>query len=183
MSDYEIKQSPVFGTPDTYNSSDELINYLDSVGMNLARVIIEFNALEDEISYYICDLFSADEAEKIYVFIGEMMFKKKALKLLQLYYIECRRRQLDFQDILRDLDNKLQNAAKQRNRVTHGSWLHSNPSKGTPISLKSNNKGLSKTYEQFDVDKLQNILNNITTVRAHLSHFHDRLKNHANKTI
>ncbi|HCM1502538.1 TPA: hypothetical protein N2941_004386 [Vibrio parahaemolyticus] len=176
MSDYRIEQSPILGAPEFYSSSDELIKYLDSVGMNLSRVIIEFNALEDEISYYICDMFSADDAEKIYAFIGEMMFKKKALKLLQLYHIECRSRGLDFQNVLKDLDNKLKDAATKRNGVTHGGWLHSSPTKGTPVSLKSNNKGLSKTYEQFDAEKLQNILNDITTARAHLSHFHDRFK-------
>ncbi|HHX8443213.1 TPA: hypothetical protein ACVO0G_004642 [Vibrio diabolicus] len=176
MSDYRIKQSPIFGAPESYSSSDELTKYLDSVGINLSRVIIEFNALEDEISYYICDLFSDDDAEKVYAFIGDLMFKKKALKLLQLYHIECRSRGLDFQDVLKELDNKLNNAASQRNGVTHGSWLHSSPSKGTPVSLKSNNKGLSKTYKQFDSEKLQSILNDITIARAHLSHFHDRLK-------
>ncbi|WP_038177886.1 hypothetical protein [Vibrio rhizosphaerae] len=176
MSDYRIKQSLIFGAPEPYSSSDELIKYLDSVGMNLSRVIIEFNALEDEISYYICDLFSADDAEKIYAFIGEMMFKKKAMKLLQLYHIECRSRGLDFQDVLKDLDKKLKDTATQRNSVTHGGWLFSSPSKGTPVSLKSNNKGLSKTHEQFDVEKLQSIINDITTARAHLSHFHTRFK-------
>ncbi|MGY3571783.1 hypothetical protein [Vibrio paucivorans] len=176
MSDYTIKQSPIFGAPESYGSSDELIKYLDSVGINLSRVIMEFNALEDEISYYICDLFSADDAEKVYAFIGEMMFKKKALKLLQLYHIECRSRDLDFEDVLNDLDKKLKGAASQRNSVTHGSWLHSSPNKGTPVSLKSNNKGLSKNYKQFDAQKLQGILNDITIARAHLSHFHDRFK-------
>ncbi len=42
-------------------------------------MIIEFNALEDEISYYIGDLFNPDDAEKVYAFIGELMFKRKLL--------------------------------------------------------------------------------------------------------
>ena len=175
MSDYELKVNPIFGSQSTFESSKELTEYLDDIGGNLSRIIIEFNALEDEISYYICELFNKEDTEKVYAFIGDLMFKKKATKLLQLYHIECRQKKLEYNEVLADLDKQFKNAANNRNSVTHGSWLQSSPSGHVPVSIKSNNKELSRTEKQFSVGSLQNMLNQITTARAHLSHFHNRL--------
>ena len=175
MGDYKIKADPVFGSQSTFESNDYLMDYLDEIGPHLSRVIIEFNALEDEISFYICKLFNTEDTEKVYAFIGDLMFKKKATKLLQLYHIECRRKHVAFAEVLTDLNKQFESAAKNRNDVTHGSWLHSSSGGDIPVSIKSNNKGLTMPTKKFNIESLKTMLNEITTARAHLTHFHNRL--------
>lgn len=176
LSDYKIKVNPILGEPSTFPSSDKLKEYLDDIGPLLSSVIIDFNALEDEISYYICEMFETSDTEKVYAFIGDLMFKKKAMKLLQLYHIECRKKNdSSLIEAIHKLDKKFKNVAKNRNDITHGSWLFSSPGGSVPVSIRSNNNGVSRVYKQYDKGNLQNTLNQITIARAHLSHFHNRL--------
>jgi len=85
MSDYNVTTSPIFGEIEYFESHEDLSEYLEEIKPTLANIIIEFNSLEDEISTFLCEMANDAEHEKIYVFLADMMFRKKSDALVKMY--------------------------------------------------------------------------------------------------
>ena len=174
MSDYTVHKSGIFGEIDYFDTQEDLNEYLEIIKPYLANIIIEFNCLEDEISSFLCDLYGENNHEKIYVVLADMMFRKKATTLFKLYRIESNKLGLDFEKELKLLDKKVGECGANRNEYAHGSWLYASPSKGVSVKVKANFEGVNTVYRKFDKDVMQVHLNQITSTRAHLLHFHNR---------
>jgi hypothetical protein len=174
MTDYTINRSAIFGEIEYFDSQKELSDYLGTIKPYLADIIIEFNCLEDEISFLLCDMYGANNHEKIFVVLSEMMFKKKATTLFKLYNIENTASKLDYESEIKEIDRAVTTCGTNRNEYAHGSWLFASPSKGVSVKTKASNSGVESVYCKFDRELMQKHLNLITSTRAHLLHFHKR---------
>lgn len=174
MTDYTVHKSNIFGDIEYFDTQDELNEYLETIKLYLANIIIEFNCLEDEISSFLSDLYGEENHEKIYVVLSEMMFRKKFTTLFKLYKIENNKRKMGFEVELKQLDKEVSDCGANRNEYAHGSWLYASPSKGVSVKVKTSSEGVSSVYRKFEKDLMQSHLNQITSTRAHLLHFHKR---------
>lgn len=119
-------------------------------------------------------MFGDKRHKEAYVFLSEMMFRKKFDSLIKMYGVRSKEQSLGFEKEIDQLREDIEKCAKHRNQYAHGSWLHASPIKGVSVKIKSKKDEVQKTYRKLDHKSMQSDLNLITAVRAHLGHFHKR---------
>ncbi|HAV1399772.1 TPA: hypothetical protein JG828_004477 [Vibrio parahaemolyticus] len=169
---YKIRENCIFEHVDVYESEDELHAYLNKISGPFGLMIMEFNALEDEITICLTEIYEfLDKSIDIKV-LGKM-YKGKQDKLVKLYKALIGSNH-ELGEALTSLENLLDDSGNSRNQFTHASWLYASPSKGVACSKDKT------TYRKFELSDIQNTHNTITKARAHLIHFHHRVQR-ANK--
>ncbi|MDE1311746.1 hypothetical protein G6Z90_17765 [Vibrio aestuarianus subsp. cardii] len=169
---YKIRENCIFEHVDVYESEDELHAYLNKISGPFGLMIMEFNALEDEITICLTETYELlDKSIDIKV-LGKM-YKGKLDKLLKQYKALIGSN-LELGEAFTSLEKLLDDSGNSRNQFTHASWLYASPSKGVACSKDKT------TYRKFELSDIQNTHNTITKARAHLIHFHHRVQR-ANK--
>lgn len=165
---YKVRENCIFEHVDVYESEDELQAYLNKISAPFGLMIMEFNALEDEITICLTEIYELlDKSMNIKV-LGKM-YKGKLDKLIKLYKVLIRSNH-ELGEALTTLENLLDDSGNSRNQFTHASWLYASPSKGVACSKDK------ATYRKFELPDIQNTHNTITKARAHLIHFHNRVQ-------
>ncbi|HGS5851897.1 TPA: hypothetical protein ACMD2S_004434 [Vibrio parahaemolyticus] len=164
---YRIRENCIFEHVDVFQTEGELKNYLNSISAPLGLLIIEFNALEDEVTMHLSEVYTMLDLP-INLELLQMMYGRKTKELIRRY------KQLtvnapELRSEVNDLKRGFANSAEVRNRFTHASWLYTSPSKGVSCSEDKS------VYRKFSASDIQDGLNVITRSRAHLIHLHQRL--------
>jgi hypothetical protein len=106
------------------DDEEELYRVLEAAAPHIGRIIIEFNSLEDSVSFCIKELVSHSEGgdEQVYVFLAEMGYSSKVTALVNLYGQLVNSCHLGLSDSLVSLESQLRKAAKHRNQYAHANW-------------------------------------------------------------
>lgn len=171
---YKIRDNCIFEHIDVYETEDELRQYLNTISAPLGLLVMEFNALEDEITMYLTEAY-----EMLNLVINTkklcQMYSGKAKDLIKLYKaLVSRDKELIVS--LNELDELLISSSSSRNNFAHASWLYASPSQGVACSK---DKSIYRKFELSDIQKSHNM---VTTARGYLVHFHNRVQR-ANKAF
>lgn len=166
---YKIRENCIFEHVDVYETEQELLSYLNKLSGPLGLMIMEFNALEDEISICLSDAYEMLDQSIDLKVLSKKMYKGKQVSIVKLYKTLCDSNR-ELHDALSRLDKLLEDSGSSRNQFTHASWLYASPSRGVACSQDKS------TYRKFDLTDIQNSHNTITRARAHLIHFHKRVQ-------
>ncbi|EOK5757232.1 hypothetical protein ACM6XL_004242 [Vibrio vulnificus] len=169
---YKIRENCIFEHVDVYESEGELHAYLNKISGPFGLMIMEFNALEDEITICLTETYELLDTSIDIKVLGKM-YKGKLDKLVKQYKALIGSNH-ELGEALTTLEKLLDDSGNSRNQFTHASWLYASPSKGVACSKDKT------TYRKFELSDIQNTHNTITKARAHLIHFHHRVQR-ANK--
>jgi uncharacterized protein (DUF1330 family) len=171
---YKIRDNCIFEHIDVYATEEELQQYLNTISAPLGLFVMEFNALEDEISMYLTEAYQmADIAINTKKLC--QMYSDKAKELIKLYKgLVSHDHELIVS--LNELNKLLISSSSSRNDFAHASWLYASPSQGVACSKDKS------TYRKFELSDIQKSHNTVTTARGHLIHFHNRVQR-ANKAL
>ncbi|GIU19293.1 hypothetical protein TUM4644_06870 [Shewanella colwelliana] len=165
---FKYRENCIFEHVDVYETEQELLSYLNNLSGPLGLMIMEFNALEDEIAICLADAYEMLEQSIDLKVLSKNMYNGKRVSLVKLYRTICDSNGA-LQEALNSLDKMLEDSGNSRNQFTHASWLYASPSRGVACSKDKS------TYRKFDLTDIQNSHNTITRSRAHLIHFHKRV--------
>ena len=158
-------------------NEEELEKTLEEISKYIGRIVIEFNSLEDSISYCIKEIMSTSETgdDLIYVFLAEMGYSQKANTLINLYgqFIELFKKE-SLSSELNELEQKLKESATRRNYYAHANWAEISKSNYVLVKIKAKKKGVFHTYRRFDKEKMQEDLKFIESTHEALEIFEEK---------
>ncbi|MFA0189148.1 hypothetical protein [Vibrio lentus] len=166
---YNIRENCIFEHVDVYETEQELLSYLNKLSAPLGLMIMEFNALEDEIAICLTDAYEMLDQSIDFKVLSKSMYKGKLDSLVKLYRTLCDSNEA-LQEALSSLEKQLDDSGNFRNQFTHASWLYASPSRGVACSKDKS------TYRKFALTDIQKSHNTITRSRAYLIHFHERVQ-------
>ncbi|WP_299143683.1 hypothetical protein [uncultured Vibrio sp.] len=171
---YKIRDNCIFEHIDVYETQEELQQYLNAISAPLGLFVMEFNALEDEISMYLTEAY---EMSDIAINPKKLcqMYRDKEKELIKLYK-GLVSHDNELMKSLHELKELLMSSSSSRNDFVHASWLYASPSQGVACSKDKS------TYRKFELSDIQKSHNTVTTARGHLIHFHNRVQR-ANKLL
>lgn len=156
----------------------ELADYLSDLAPEIGRIIIHFNSLEDEISYFIREAILRDpvQDERMDVFLAGMLFSAKARALLDLYgqmiesgCLEVTREELG------DIDEMLTECATRRNEYAHANWTGMKFGGYVRVKSQSGRTGISHRYKRYDLARVMADVAFISEATDVLYAFNERL--------
>ena len=162
---------PVFDKIETYDNEEELKNLLDSVSDLIGRIIMESTALEDDLKLLLYEwLYNDSISKKLLINLKKKNFYSKIndvsaivkCKLSDLSETKRNEGEVSLLDEWEELQKRMEDARKSRNKVAHGSWLYCDKKKGVKVDEKYRNGDYQGVYRKFDQKELQQVLNNIT---------------------
>ncbi|MFT6908488.1 MAG: hypothetical protein ACJAS1_005190 [Oleiphilaceae bacterium] len=171
---YKIRDNCIFEHIDVYETEEELQQYLNTISAPLGLFVMEFNALEDEISMYLTEAY---EMLDLVINTRKLckMYSDKAKELIKLYKVLVSRDK-ELIVSLNELNELLISSSSSRNNFAHASWLYASPSQCVACSQDKS------IYRKFELSDIQQSHNTVTTARGHLIHFHNRVQR-ANKAL
>lgn len=164
------------------DDEEELYKLLEVAASYIGQIVIEFNSLEDSISYCITELVSHSEGadEQIYVFLAEMGYSSKVTALVNLYGQFAKYGDLDLSEKLNNLESLLRDAAKYRNQYAHANWAEISRSNYVLTRVTAKKSGVFHTYRKFDEQQMEKDLSKIKAAHAALeffdADFHDQMQ-------
>jgi len=164
---YQIRENCIFEHVDVFNTEAELHEYLNLISAPLGLLIIEFNALEDEITMHLSEVYEW-LGLPINLELLQKMYCRKSTELIKRYKQLTKNHPVLRESVL-ELNDIFKNSGEARNNFTHASWLYASPTKGVSCSKDKS------IYRKFKVSDIQDAHNIITRARAHLIHLHGRL--------
>lgn len=157
---------------------DELADYLSDLAPEIGWIIIYFNSLEDQISYFIREaiLRDATQDERMDVFLAGMLFSAKARALLDLYgqMIESGGLVVTREEI-GDIDKMLTECATRRNEYAHANWTGMKSGGYVRVKSQSGRTGISHRYKRYDLARVMADVEFISEATGELYAFNERL--------
>lgn len=157
---------------------DELADYLSDLAPEIGWIIIHFNSLEDEISYFIREAILRDVAqdERMEVFLAGMVFSAKARALLDLYgqMIESGGLEITREELC-DVDEMLTECATRRNEYAHADWTGMRFGGYVRVKSLSGRTGISHRYKRYDLARVKADVKFISEATGTLYAFNERL--------
>lgn len=155
------------------DNDEELYEVLEAAAPHIGRIVIEFNSLEDSISFCIKELASHSEGgdDQIYVFLAEMGYSSKVTVLVNLYGQLINYCHLGLSEPLNNLENLLRDAAKYRNQYAHANWAEISRSNYVLTKVKASKSGVFHAYRRFDKEQMEKDLSMIKAAHAALEFF------------
>ncbi len=158
------------------DNEEELYKVLEAAAPHIGHIVIEFNSLEDSISFCIKELVSHSEGgdDQIYVFLAEMGYSSKVTALVNLYGQLINYCELGLSEPLNNLENLLRDAAKYRNQYAHANWAEISKSNYVLMKVRATKSGVFYAYRKFDREQMDKDLSTIKAAHAALEFFdHD----------
>lgn len=173
MNEFTLHQRESHPAIEYLDDEEQLDKLLELASSYIGRIIIEFNSLEDSISFCIKELVSESESrdEQIYVFLSEMGYSSKVTALINLYGQYIQYIELDLTERFTNLEKNLRDAAKYRNQYAHANWAEISESNYVLTKTKAKKQGVFHTYRKFDESQMKNDLATIRAAHASLEFF------------
>jgi len=161
-----------------FEDEGELYEFLEKAAYYIGRVIIEFNALESIIEYFLAENIShaGNQDNTIYIFLSEMMYKGKAKSLINLYgqIIEYADAELPQEELL-ELQKRLEKAGEIRNDYAHAHWQEIYPKGYVKVKTRASRKGVLQKYRLFDIEKMEKDLDFIMETPSIVEEFDENI--------
>lgn len=161
-----------------YVSGDELDRYLEEIVPGIGWVVVFFNSLEDHISDFIREAILRDpfQDERLDVFLTEMMFAGKCRALVQLYghMIEGKMVKVTHAE-LNALETMLFECSARRNEYAHADWIGARAEGYVRVKAQSKKTGVFHRYKRFDLARIQEDAEYISSARFKLVEFNDSI--------
>jgi hypothetical protein len=155
-------------------NEDEIEDYIEYALPLIGRIVMEFNALEQFLDLFICQIFSDRSEDRGLIVINKMTYSNKVdlLKRLSDDMHNC------FENIDDDLIKlyeilitNLKEAGRLRNLVVHADWENTNEEKYTYVNLKISKNGKFQEYIQFSKKSLNEIIELMYFTKKNISDY------------
>lgn len=157
---------------------EDLADYLEELAPEIGWIIIYFNSLEDGVSHYIREAILRDamQDERMDVFLSGMLFSGKARALVDLYgqMIDLADSHVTHDD-LKTLDMLLTECAIRRNEYAHANWVGMKAGRYVRVKSQSQRTGIRHRHKRFDLARVQEDVDFISTARDRLDDFNERV--------
>ncbi|MHB1142757.1 MAG: hypothetical protein ACYC1T_13510 [Sulfuricaulis sp.] len=173
MSEFSLHSRDTHPDIEYLDDEEELHRVLEAAAPFIGRIVIEFNSLEDSLSFCIKELVSHSEGgdEQIYVFLAEMGYSSKVTALVNLYGQLISYCHLDLSEKLNNLEALLRDAAKYRNQYAHANWVEISKSNYVLTKVRAGKSGVFHAYRKFDEEQMDKDLGKIKAAHAALEFF------------
>ncbi|PSV49854.1 hypothetical protein [Photobacterium indicum] len=129
---YQIRENCIFEHVDVFETEEELLKYLHEVSAPLGQLMMEFNALEDEITMFLMEAYEI-LGLPINVELLQKFYSRKSQELIKCYK-QLSAGSTDLRKSVSKLNDLLKSSADTRNQFMHASWLYASPTKGVACS-------------------------------------------------
>ncbi len=145
---------------------------LKKVASYIGWIIIEFNSVEDSVNWFLKEMLSDTEGrdEMVFLFLSKMGISEKADLLINLYgkfvYNDYRYKALRV--ALTELESKLKDAIKRRNRYAHTNWSEVYEGKMFKIKTEAKRTGVYHSFLKFEESHMKEDLALIASLQDNL---------------
>ena len=149
--------------------SDDPYGYIKDLTHLIGEIVIEFNALENDIDHFLCSMISDRSHQKGLLVINNMMFSSKVDLFYRFANEYIRLRKLE-SGWLQSLVSEMKQCGSLRNSVVHANWMNTDNQGYTELKIKYGKKGLEHNFEQFSKNSMKKIIEKIISTRSELDY-------------
>lgn len=155
-------------------NEDEVEDYIEDALPLIGRIVMEFNALEQWLDKFLCEIFSDRSEDRGLIVIHKMTYASKVELLKRLsddLHFALGKTEGNLIELYNSLIRDLKESGRLRNIVIHADWESTNEEKYTYINLKISKGDKTQEYIQFSEDSLREIIELIWNSRKLISDY------------